>query len=171
MSGRDAMAACPHGCNAAVNAETTSQFRHWVQCYCGARGPVGSSEREAVKLWNTRTDPHHTQALAAGYASVGEWVAAKDAEIGGLKASVSILNEQSENLWLEICALRQEIARYRDALDPNKTKRAYIGEFSFNVPDFDECGGRTYRRIDVPWPTIREIMAAISARAELGETQ
>jgi len=37
-----------------------------------------------AKWWHDN-DPLHTQALAAGYASVGEWVAAKDAEIVRLK--------------------------------------------------------------------------------------
>lgn len=65
-----------------------------------------------------------------------------------------------------------EIARLREALTPSaSTKAAYIGEFSFMVDDLgvDEDGDtfECQREITVPWTTVKEIMAAISARAAL----
>jgi hypothetical protein len=54
--------------------------------------------------------------------------------------------------------------RYRKALTPSaETKAEYIGEFSFRVP----LGEDGYIEPAVPWTTIKEIMAAIRARAEL----
>jgi hypothetical protein len=54
--------------------------------------------------------------------------------------------------------------RYREALTPSaETKAQYIGEFSFRVP----LGEDSYIEPAVPWTTIKEIMAAIRARAEL----
>ena len=56
--------------------------------------------------------------------------------------------------------------RLKEALTPSAaTKAAYIGEFSFNVVDRDEDGDEIYRSVRVPWDTIKEIMAAIRARA------
>jgi hypothetical protein len=49
----------------------------------------------------------------------------------------------------------------REALTPSgDTKAAYSGEFKFKSP-----GGRM--QYTIPWETIKEIMAAISARAAL----
>lgn len=55
------------------------------------------------------------------------------------------------------------------ALTPSaETKAAYIGEFSFTIEDTDdEWGLPITRHIDVPWTTIKEIMAAIRARANV----
>lgn len=64
-------------------------------------------------------------------------------------------------------ALEAEVERLREALTPSAdTKAAYMGEFSFGVT---LCAGNQedYRRIEVPWTTIKEIMAAIRARAAL----
>lgn len=71
---------------------------------------------------------------------------------------------------------RAENARLREALTPSgDTKAAYMGEFSFEIMEtyFDE-DGETFveqpRKVYVPWDTIKEIMAAILARAALKET-
>lgn len=59
--------------------------------------------------------------------------------------------------------LEAENKRLREALTPSgETKAAYIGEFHFYVSTFDED-----IRVAVPWTSIKEIMAAIKARAEL----
>ena len=51
-----------------------------------------------------------------------------------------------------------------EALTPSaETKAAYVGEFQFSVPDFGNPAG--HRFVEVPWTTIKEIMAAIKARA------
>lgn len=38
-----------------------------------------------------------------------------------------------------------------------------IGPFYFDVPDFDDCGGRTMRRVEVPKAVLRDIVAAVEA--------
>ena len=59
----------------------------------------------------------------------------------------------------------------QEALTPSLwTKTAYIGEFSFSLDREDEVGAFYEERIDVPWTTIKEIMAAIRARATLDPT-
>jgi cell division protein FtsL len=71
-----------------------------------------------------------------------------------------------------VADLRAENARLWEALEPNaETKRAYIGEFHFDIemPDPDD-GDDVVTRVDVPWTTVKEIMAAIRARAALNET-
>jgi hypothetical protein len=61
-----------------------------------------------------------------------------------------------------------ENKRLREALTPSEgTKAAYSGEFSFIIPDCDEDGNDVCRNITVPWTTIKEIMAAVLARAAL----
>ncbi|AUQ89367.1 hypothetical protein PhaeoP24_00721 [Phaeobacter inhibens] len=56
---------------------------------------------------------------------------------------------------------------YLEALTPSDdTKVEYMGEFSMSFPEFDEDGEEVSRTINVPWTTIKEIMAAIRSRAE-----
>jgi hypothetical protein len=56
----------------------------------------------------------------------------------------------------------------REALTPSEgTKAAYIGEFEFPVKAYDEDGEEVTFPASVPWTTIKEIMAAILARALL----
>ena len=63
-----------------------------------------------------------------------------------------------------------ENERLRAALTPSaETKAAYMGEFSVPLPDVDEDGNEVMRRANVPWVTIKEIMAAISRRALAGK--
>ena len=65
-------------------------------------------------------------------------------------------------------ALEAENARLRDALTPSgDTKAAYICEFSMPFPIIDEHGDEVMLRPNIPWTTIKEIMAAIRARAAL----
>lgn len=59
-----------------------------------------------------------------------------------------------------------------EALRPSgETKAAYIGEFSLTFPvaytDEDGEPQEEQRRVNVPWTTIKEIMAAIRSRADL----
>lgn len=57
-----------------------------------------------------------------------------------------------------IAALRAQVVELREALTPSlETKAAYVSRFEQQDPD-DET---------VPWSTIKEIMAAILARAEM----
>ena len=41
-----------------------------------------------------------------------------------------------------------------------------IGDFYFTEPDFDDCGGRTFRRVMVPKDVVRKIVAATLALHE-----
>lgn len=82
-----------------------------------------------------------------------------------------------------LAAAQAERDAYRAALTPStETKGAYMGEFQFDTevtnPSWDEDsdeedGEPEYliERTAVPWDTIKQIMAAISARAALGGAQ
>lgn len=69
-----------------------------------------------------------------------------------------------------ILSLIEENKRMREALTPSaETKAAYIGEFRFSVLEYVDDDGTEYEsEFTVPWTTIKEIMAAIRARAALG---
>ena len=72
----------------------------------------------------------------------------------------------------QIAALEAENARLREALTPSaETKACYSGEFFFSDTFTDENGDEQPYIVSVPWTSIKEIMAAIRARAALGETQ
>lgn len=78
---------------------------------------------------------------------------------GTWKARAEVAESQVQSLTLKL--------EERDkALEPSaETKAAYIGEFHFNVADIDnDSGEECTRRVQVPWATIKEIMAAIRAR-------
>ena len=56
---------------------------------------------------------------------------------------------------------------FLDALTPSdETKIDYIGEFSVPWPFIDEYGEEVLCNLNIPWVTIKEIMAAIRAHAE-----
>ena len=72
-----------------------------------------------------------------------------------------ILVETEDEVRSRFCA------PYIDALTPSEeTKATYMGEFQFTFPDIDSDGNECVRNINVPWTTIKKIMAAIKARAE-----
>ena len=70
-----------------------------------------------------------------------------------------------------IAVLEAQLAEARsqalEALTPSAaTKAAYIGEFSFYIDEQgDDQMCEVTRKVDVPWTTIKEIMAAIRDRA------
>lgn len=83
---------------------------------------------------------------------------------GGISTEAARTKLAAEN-----ATLKREIAGLREALTPSgDTKAAYIGEFSFTVDFTNEDGEDTYMRVDVPWITVKEIMAAILDRATQG---
>lgn len=58
----------------------------------------------------------------------------------------------------------------REALTPSgATKAAYIGEFRMDFNEIDEFGEDRTVCLDVPWTTVKEIMAAILKRADTNE--
>lgn len=68
---------------------------------------------------------------------------------------------------LALISSAREVERLREALTPStETKAAYIGEFTFDVfAGLDEEGNDIYEPVTVPWTTVKQIMAAIQARA------
>jgi hypothetical protein len=72
------------------------------------------------------------------------------------KTARQILNERDAAL--------AQVKALREALTPSAaTKAAFIGEFKF-------AGGEDGYDVTVPWTTVKEIMAAILARAALTQT-
>lgn len=72
---------------------------------------------------------------------------------------------KSEALAL-IAALTKRVGELEGALTPSAdTKADYIGEFNFPLAYTDDDGNHATTSISVPWTTIKEIMAAIAARA------
>lgn len=83
----------------------------------------------------------------------------------------NLCDEAADALY-RITELTAEVERLREALAPSAgTKAAYIGEFSFDVAASDEGGNEVWQRTYVPWSTIKEIMAAIRARAALSHVE
>ena len=81
-------------------------------------------------------------------------------------------NQSGQLSWsvARIAELEAERDRMREALTPSAdTKAAYMSEFEMAVTRSLPGGDTDYRRVSVPWTAIKEIMAAISARA--GETE
>ncbi|MBL4766519.1 MAG: hypothetical protein JKY94_02190 [Rhodobacteraceae bacterium] len=63
-------------------------------------------------------------------------------------------------------ALTAERDALREALTASgSTKADYMGEFRIDFPLFDENGEEYIQPVNVPWTTIKEIMAAILNRA------
>ena len=62
-----------------------------------------------------------------------------------------------------------DVGRVREALTPSgATKAAYHGEFTFDLcVGISDAGIEQYQKVYVPWDTVKEIMAAIRARAAL----
>ena len=85
------------------------------------------------------------------------------------KASILSIDIFRDQLKQEsIPNLKADADRLAEALTPSGyTKAAYSGEFSFTIHDADEDGDECMRTITVPWTTIKQIMAAIKARAAL----
>ena len=62
----------------------------------------------------------------------------------------------------------KRIGELVEAVTPSlATKVAYIGEFHFPVTEVDQYDEEYQRMVAVPWPIIKEIMAAILDRAAL----
>lgn len=108
-----------------------------------------------------------------------------DCAVLEIKAENSSLQSENERLKLDYAALKQwwdtnpslaqrraeqaeaERDRLREALTPSgDTKADYHGEFSFETEDGEtDAGIERYRKVYVPWDTVKQIMAAILARA------
>lgn len=83
-------------------------------------------------------------------------------------AGGSVIIRERDNALSDRDSARAEAERLREALTPSaETKAAYRGEFSIPLLEVDEDDNDVLRRATVPWTTIKEIMAAIRARAAL----
>jgi hypothetical protein len=79
------------------------------------------------------------------------------------------------SLLSDLAALAAENEKMREALTPSgDTKAAYHGEFKFQVTSWRENDDEEWEKyladVTVPWTTVKEIMAAIEARAQ-GDTK
>lgn len=107
----------------------------------------------------TRIDASEALTRLQKAADTGDWAELKPEEA-----------QEAADLLVESAALIRELdaqlAAQTEALTPSgDTKGAYMGEFRFEVRGVDEEGEETDIRIDTPWDTIKQIMAAIRARA------
>lgn len=96
-----------------------------------------------------------------------------ETQIATYKKATSDLSQQHIAEWnraeAAVATLTAQVEAMRGALTPSAdTKADYIGEFSFDYcTGFDADGNEVVSRISVPWTTIKEIMAAIRARAAI----
>ena len=90
----------------------------------------------------------------------------RDGMIASLRAENERLGRDYETARNAHDNLLLHNERLKAALTPSaKTKAAYIGEFHFTEESYTDDGEVYYRKIAVPWTTVKEIMAAISALA------
>lgn len=191
----NALKPCPCCTGEAASMFVTGMVCEWrVYCRtCGLGLSIGckpfdkeSRERaraEAERRWNTRAiestrSPlpddvrevvegltHHARVL--GYADQTHFD-----DVRAMCREAKPFIERAAALIQSLQALIED-AREREraateALTPSgDTKAAYMGEFSFSVEVAHPRLGSEHRSIDVPWTTIKEIMAAIRARARL----
>lgn len=93
-----------------------------------------------------------------------------EAKLAEYKMVASTIDNQWADGEDENADLKAKLAKAVEALTPSvATKTAYMGEFSFPQTITDENGEEATVRTDVPWSIIKEIMAAILARATLKE--
>jgi len=96
---------------------------------------------------------------------------------GGLFVGVSMVQCMSASCTFRcnatdlpriISALEAEhkLQELKEAVTPSAdTKRAYIGEFTMRILEFDENGDEVFYTVDIPWITVKDIMKAIRKRA------
>lgn len=103
----------------------------------------------------------------------------RDAALARIKQMQDSNSRMAEG-WSALTAraetVEASLAAAREALTPSGgTKAAYMGEFYFNFTimemDEDDEPYECQRAVTVPWDTIKEIMAAIAARAALGSNR
>lgn len=120
------------------------------------------------------TDERHVGASPAVQLVHAQWKREEaEAERDALRAEVAKLQLSASDVEFygneQVKALRAENERLREALTPSgATKAAYHGEFGFELLARDGEGVDCHM---VPWTTIKEIMAAISKRADLRPTE
>jgi hypothetical protein len=126
--------------------------------YTGIRDKAGTWSREYAEQFadeiRERYSPSYMGHYALPFDSAPEFT----------NTSLHDLNEA--HLKSKIEELRAANDNFREALTPSAdTKRAYWGEFYFPITYTDEDGDERSYKQQVPWDTVKEIMATISERA------
>lgn len=86
--------------------------------------------------------------------------------LGGVESNTKLIVGILNMVTKERDTLREENRRLREAMTPSEgTKAAYMHEFSVPFPEIDEDGDEVIRQVNVPWTTIKKVMAKILDRA------
>lgn len=116
---------------------------------------------------STHCDELVAAAEEEAFARGANWAKEKARVEGRL---VIVDSPELATLRADLAEAREKIARLTEALTPSgDTKAAYMGEFEFIVFGMNDDGEECSHKITVPWTAIKEIMAAIKARAALQE--
>ena len=184
---------CPYCASkaGAVLTRAAGLYWHHVECSneeCRATGPERGGEAEAIAAWNTRTLPldgdvvernppngNTTGKDVAGMVDIDGTIATLDAlsdrqrHERGDKFFTGIADPELTLAKVTLRNARDLVERVTEALTPSaETEAAYIGEFQIDsLIGYDKHGNELHHSVDVPWTTIKEIMAAIRERAAL----
>jgi hypothetical protein len=95
-------------------------------------------------------------------------IARLESELSDALTDLNTARQDNASFGPEFKRLKAEVERWKEASTPSaETKAAYWGEFHIEEDATDEDENLTTRKIAVPWHVVKEIMAAISARAAL----
>ena len=123
-------------------------------CACPSASPLPVQVEEVARSPARETFLYYLAEAENGWCKIPRRVAAD-------------LAESHEALQASLSKAEEEIGRLREALTPGAdTKAAYFGDFHMCVT-LRIRGQEDYRRVQIPWTSIKEIMSAISARAAL----
>lgn len=125
--------------------------------------------------WQTAGPDETLQEFVRGLQSLSAELAEAKGEIDRLRDllrdrpnTILIAHEDGKQMRATraLAAAETKLAAMREALEPSgDTKAAYMGEFKISLHRTDEAGDEYTEDVTVPWTTIKEIMAAIKARA------
>lgn len=139
-------------------------------------GPAGGEEPDnAHEFVRHFPSPPIQNDAAAMLETLAAVLAAQTARADAAAKQVrmnSFAGESYAYMQLRADAAEAKVARLVEALTPSdKTKAAYIGEFGIPFETVDTDGNEVTMHKQVPWATIKEIMAAIRSRAAIAEVQ
>lgn len=132
-----------------------------------------SKEIVVIVAWDECTRQIHTTTWGAA-AKHKDWAAALGVKLAEAAGADVSKRRTSEDFQEPSTAAKttERLERLTEALTPSaETKSAYIGEFSFSVERSVGCGSSYMERITVPWSAVKDIMQAITKRAEQMEAK
>jgi len=89
-------------------------------------------------------------------------------QMASVDARAKDAESERDRLAAANAALEARVTGLMEALVPSaETKAAYMGEFYMGVTMSHPRLGEETRKVQIPWTTIKEVMAAIRARAAL----